>query len=115
MTLPTNLDHIATTAQYEEILSNNKNVMLCVGRMGPMCVPVYSAMESLRKDYSNVKFMDMAFDSHTADVIRALPETNGFMGLPFTLYFQDGKIVKATSSIQSNHQIKEVLDTYFSH
>jgi len=35
------------------------------------------------------------------------------MGLPFTVYFKDGKVVKATSSNQNERQIRGVLDEVF--
>ncbi len=114
MTLMTNLEHVITADQHAELLANNENVMICCGRMGPMCVPVYAAMEELREEYPNVKFMDMLFDSPEAGVIRNAPECVGFMGLPFTMYYKNGKVVKATSSIQSKEQIKEILDENFS-
>ncbi len=110
MTLMTNIEHVITAAQHTEILDTNENVMICCGRMGPMCVPVYDAMEELREEYPNIKFMDMLFDSPEAHVIRNAPECVGFMGLPFTMYYKNGKLVKATSSIQSKEQVKEILD-----
>ncbi|MGC9344444.1 MAG: thioredoxin [Bacteroidales bacterium] len=88
--------------------------MVCCGRMGPMCVPVYQAMEELRDNYDNVKFADMLFDLPDAKVIRELPECRGFMGLPFTVYFKNGKVVAATTSIQTKEQVKSILDKEFS-
>jgi len=115
MTLPTNLKHVASEAEFSKILSENENVMICCGRMGPMCVPVYAAMEELQEEYPHVEFRDMAFDNPDAHVIRDLPECRGFMGLPFTVYFKNGKVVKATSSIQSKEQISAILDQEFNH
>jgi len=112
--LQTNLKHVESEAQYNEILQNNENVMICCGRMGPMCVPVYDAMEDLENEYPNVKFYDMEFDIPDAHVIRNLPECRGFMGLPFTVYYKNGKVVKATTSLQNYEQIKEILDAEFS-
>ena len=86
--------------------------MICCGRMGPMCVPVYDIMEGLENKYENVAFYDMAFDSHHANVLRNHELSRTFMGLPFTFYFKNGKAVQATSSIQSKKQVKENLDTY---
>lgn len=114
MTLDTNLEHITSESQYNEIINNNENVMICCGRMGPMCVPVYADMEDLRNEYQNVKFYDMLFDAPYAHVIRNLPECRGFMGLPFTVYYKNGKVVKATSSIQMRDQITEILKEKFS-
>ena len=112
-TLFTNLDHLETASQFKEVIENNENVMICCGRMGPMCMPVYAEMESLKGEFSNVKFYDMLFDSPEAHVIRNLPECSSFMGLPFTLYFKNGKVAKATSSIQSKDQITTILKEQF--
>jgi thioredoxin 1 len=115
MKLQTNLTHLESKSDFEKLLNDNENVMICCGRMGPMCIPVYGVMEELEKsgDYSNVKFADMPFDIPDASVIRNLPETAGFMGLPFTVYFKNGKVVNATSSIQQKDQIVEILDKEF--
>ncbi len=111
--LQTNLKHIESEEQFKQIINENENVMICCGRMGPMCLPVYDIMEELEGEYTNVKFYDMEFDIPDAHVIRNAPECSGFMGLPFTMYYKNGKVVKATSSIQSMEQVKEILDTVF--
>ena len=111
MTLQTNLTHVETTAQLEKMLQENENVMVCCGRMGPMCVPVYGAMDELEKsgDYDGVQFADMLFDIPEAAIIRDLPECASFRGLPFTIYYKNGKVAKATTSIQSKDQITAIL------
>lgn len=113
MTLNTNLEHIASELEFKEVIENNENVMICCGRMGPMCIPVYGVMDDLKSEYTNVAFRDLLFDSPHAHVIRNLPECSGFMGLPFTVYFKNGKVVKATSSIQSKDDVVEILDANF--
>jgi len=111
--LLTNLKHIESTSEYEKFIKENSNVMICCGRMGPMCIPVYKIMEILEKEYLHVKFADMDFDNPDAYIITMSPACKNFMGLPFTLYCKNGKIVKATGSIQTKEQIKAILDTEF--
>jgi len=113
MTLQTKLKHIDTAAELKKTTEENENVMVCCGRMGPMCIPVYGAMEKLEKEYTNVAFRDFLFDSPEAAVIKNLPECKGFMGLPYTVYYKKGKVVKATTSIQTPEQIKAILDSNF--
>ena len=113
MTLDTNLKHVITSADLKEVLENNENVMVCCGRMGPMCLPVYDAMENIEEKYNHVVFRDMLFDIPDAFEIRDLPECVGFSGLPFTIYYKNGKVVKATSSIQKKKQLTEILDVEF--
>lgn len=112
--LRTNLTHVLSENDHSELLNNNENVMICCGRMGPMCIPVYEVMEELENEYTHVKFADMEFDSPDAKVIRNLPECRNFAGLPFVVYYKNGKVAKATSSIQSRDQVTENLDKYLS-
>ena len=111
--LQTNLKHLDTDEAYKEAIENNKNVMICCGRMGPMCLPVYVIMKNLEEKYTNVVFRDMDFDGPGGHNLRSLPETQNFNGLPFTVYFKNGKPVAATTSIQNKQQVKEILDREF--
>jgi thioredoxin 1 len=111
--LQTGLHEIETADELQKIISENENVMVCCGRMGPMCIPVYDAMEELGEERDDVKFYSMAFDNSEAHAIRNAPEARGFMGLPFTMYYKNGKVTHATSSIQSMDQITNVLNIYF--
>jgi len=111
--LHTNLKHINSVNELKEIIESNENVMVCCGRMGPMCVPVFRAMEFIEKDYPQVKFADMEFDNPESYVIKDAPQCSDFMGLPFTVYYKNGKVVKATTSIQSKEQVQAILDEFF--
>ncbi len=113
MELQTRLKHIHSEAEFDQVIESYANVMICCGRMGPMCMPVYAAMEILKEQFKEISFYDMPFDHPEAHVIRNLPECRGFMGLPFTVYFKNGKLVKATTSIQSQDQIAYILKEHF--
>jgi hypothetical protein len=54
--LRTNLQHITSEDDFKDVIKNNENVMICCGRMGPMCLPVYSAMSEIKDTYQNVAF-----------------------------------------------------------
>ncbi|MDX9768738.1 MAG: thioredoxin family protein [Tenuifilaceae bacterium] len=112
--LQTAVHEIETAAELEKIINENENVMVCCGRMGPMCIPVYDVMEELEEERTNVKFYSMAFDSPEAGIIRNAPMCSSFMGLPFTVYYKNGKMVKATTSIQNRKQITDILDEHLS-
>jgi thioredoxin 1 len=108
--LYTNLKHLETDQEIGEALETNENLMVSCGRMGPMCLPVYAVMEEVEKVYTHVTFCDMDFDIPAARFIKNLPECSSFMGLPFNVYFKNGNVVAATSSIQNSKQILEILD-----
>jgi len=111
--LNTNLKHLETEMDIKEVLQNNENVMICCGRMGPMCIPVYGIMEQVEAKYPQVAFRDQDFDIPAADFIKELPECSSFRGLPFTVYFKKGKVVAATTSIQDRKQVTQILDEEF--
>lgn len=111
--LQTEIHEIESAAELETLINENENVMVCCGRMGPMCIPVYDVMEELQDERPDVKFFSMAFDSPEAGVIRNAPESKGFMGLPFTMYYKNGKVAHATSSIQNREQVTAILDEKF--
>jgi thioredoxin 1 len=111
--LRTNLDHLETPDALQSALKEHENVMICCGRMGPMCLPVYAIMDGLKNDYPHISFFDQDFDGLAASTIQGLPQCAGFMGLPFTVYFKKGAPVAATSSIQTHEQVVEILDREF--
>ncbi len=111
--LQTNLEHVTSKTELNHLIENNEKVAVCCGRMGPMCIPVYGVFEVLQDEYTDIKFRDMEFDNPESAVIRNLPECRGFNGLPFTVYYRNGKVVKATSSIQTAKQIKEIINEVF--
>ncbi len=111
--LQTGLEHVESKEAFDALLKEHENVMLCCGRMGPMCLPVYDIMENLRDRYPNVAFRDMDFDGPASHLIRRLPEVRSFTGLPFTIYFKNGQVVEATSSIQTRAQVEGILNRVF--
>jgi len=111
--LQTNLGHIETEEQFKELIENNEKIVICCGRMGPMCVPVYDIFEIFREKYPDIQFWDMDFDIPVAAMIKRLPECRRFDGLPFTIYYRNGKVVKATSSIQSAKEVKNIIKDVF--
>jgi thioredoxin 1 len=113
--LYTNLKHIESAPEHASVIGENENVMVICGRMGPMCIPVYRVAEELEPEYSHVKFFDMEFDNPQSQIVRNLPEVSGFTGIPFTIYYKNGKVVKATSGIQTRAQVTAVLEKEFSH
>ena len=112
--LHTDLHEFETAAELEKYINENENVMVCCGRMGPMCIPVYGVMEELQEERTDIKFAVMAFDSPEAGIIRNDDACRGFMGLPFTMYYKNGKVAHATSSIQNMQQVRSILDAKFS-
>ena len=111
--LYTNLNHIESAEEYARIINENENVMIICGRMGPLCIPVYRIAVELEEEYRNVKIYDMEYDHPKSYFFHALPEVRGFEEIPFTLYYKNGEVVKATAGIQTRAQVKAILDQEF--
>ena len=111
--LYTNLKHIESAADHKKIISENENVLICCGRMGVMSIAVYNILEDIRDKFPHVKFYDMEFDNPESRIIRNTPECEGFTDIPFLTYYNNGKLAKATSGIQSAMQIKALLKKEF--
>ncbi len=110
--LNTNVKEIKSPEEYEEYVNNNDSLVICAGRLGPMCIPVYIAMEQMEKEeqFKDVKLMTVDFDTASAIAIRKNEKCRNFMGLPFTAYYKNGKMVHATSSIQSRMQLEKNIE-----
>ena len=111
--LQTSLEHIESEEQLTGLIENNEKVAVCCGRMGPMCIPVYDIFDIFQEKYADVEFRDMDFDIPVAAIIKGLPECRKYFGLPFTIYYRNGKVVKSTSSIQTAKEVKSVIDEVF--
>ncbi len=111
--LDTHLTHLTSSEDVARTIKENACVMICCGRMGPMCIPVYRAMERLESRYPQVSFRDVDFDSPAATGIKNLKECASFMSLPFTVYYFQGKLVSAASGLQSEEDITTGLGRYF--
>jgi thioredoxin 1 len=111
--LYTNLKHIESATEYAQIISENENVMIICGRMGPLCIPVYRIAEELEEKYSQVKIYDVEYDHPEFYFFHDLPEVQGFPEYPFTVYYKNGEIVKATAGIQSKVQVESILKKEF--
>lgn len=111
--LRTNLKHLETEEEIHEAIENNENVVICCGRMGPMCTPVYTILSQLEPEFPHVRFYDLDFDIPAARFIKQLPECISFLGLPFTVYFKRSKVVSATTGIQTREQIMQILKREF--
>lgn len=110
--LRTNLKHIKSVEEFNEVIKNNEKVMICCGKMGQMCLSVFDVMENLAKKYKNIEFRDMEFDAPHAHVLRNHELTSEFISLPYTFYFKNGKVVKATESTQNKKQVETIIVEY---
>jgi len=112
--LYTNLNHIESATDLRQVIHDHENAMIVCGRMGPTCIPVYRIAEELAVRYTGVKFFDAEFDNPALDVIHLMPEVWEWKEVPIVLYYKNGKVMKATSGIQSAAQILSILEQTFS-
>ena len=112
--LETEVQELITQGEAKALIKNKPFVMICCGRIGPMCIPVYESMRALEPLYPFVAFRTMDFDAQVARWIKGLPECATFKRLPFIIYFREGEVVRSTSAIQTKEEIDAILDKEFS-
>ena len=112
--LNTKVRLLATMESVQDAIATSKKLIICAGRWGKMCIPVYRAMENLETEekYTDISFRAVDFDGEAAYLIRTLEACCDFMGLPFTVYYRDSTVVHATSSIQSKEQLEDNIKRY---
>jgi thioredoxin 1 len=108
--LYTNLEHIETANDFLKVVSENENAVVICGRMGPLCVPVYRAVEELANEFAHIKFYDMEYDNPEFYFFHALPEVQGLEEIPFTVLYRNGKPIKSVAGMFSKAQFKEILN-----
>jgi thioredoxin 1 len=111
--LYTNLYHLENARELERITLQHEKVLVVCGRMGLQCIPVYRIAESLETDFPEIKFCDLEFDNPESKIVCEIPELKIFSSIPIAIYYYKGKVVKASSGIQTKEQIKNNLIEYF--
>lgn len=111
--LYTNLKYIDKADEYNKFISETENAVIICGSMSHTCIPMYAFAEELNEVYEKVTFFDMEFENPESQIIRNLPELKGFTDIPLTIFLKNGKIVKATSGIQTKTQIITIIEEYF--
>ena len=111
--LYTNLYHLENALDLERTILQHEKVLIVCGRMGLQCVTIYRIAEALEKEYKEVRFCDLEYDNPESKIVCESLNMHTFSNLPFTLYYFKGKVVKATSGIQTKEQIEKNINEYF--
>lgn len=112
--LYTNLNHIETASQHAQIISKNQNVIIICGRMDYKSIMVYRMAEELQSKNNDLAFFDMEADNPETAVILQSEEITSEKYYPFILLYQNGKLLNASSEIQSSSSFNQILNTQFS-
>lgn len=107
--LYTNLEHIETAADFKKIISENENIVIVCGRMGPVCIPVYRTIEELGDEFRQIKFFDMEYDNPEFYFYHLRPEVQYLEEIPFTTFYHRGEAVKSVGGFQTKAQLKKFL------
>ena len=55
----------------------------------------------------------MEYDNPESYFFHAFPEVQDLMEIPFTVYYKNGEVVKATAGIQTKAQVQAILEKEF--
>lgn len=108
--LYTNLNHIETSAEFQQIIAGSSQVVIVCGRMGEFSIPVYRVLEDLQKEYPEVKFFDMEFDNPESRVVCELFAEIPEAKVPFLLFYENGELTFRTWGTKTKGQIEEIIN-----
>lgn len=108
--LYTNLNHIETSAEFQQIIAESSQVVIVCGRMGEFSIPVYRVLEDLQEEYSEVKFFDMEYDNPESHVICNLFIDSPEAKVPFLLFYENGELAFRTWGTKTKEQIEEIIN-----
>jgi thioredoxin 1 len=97
--LRTNLNHLETEEAAREVIKITKGRDL-LRQNGTDVYPGIRYFGPTQAQYPDVCFYDMEFDIPAARFIKKPSVMRCIYGLPFTVYFKNGKVATATTSIQ---------------
>lgn len=107
--LYTNLNHIETSAEFQQIIAESSQVVIVCGRMGEFSIPVYRVLEDLQEEYPEVKFFDMEFDNPESSIVCELFADESEAKVPFLLFYENGELTFRTWGTKTKGQIEEML------
>jgi thioredoxin 1 len=107
--LYTNLKHIETATDYQQVIAENGQVVIVCGRMGEFSIPVYRILESLQGVYPQVKFFDMEFDNPEAKLVCDLVNDMPGAKVPFLLFYRNGVMTYRTWGVKTNDELVQFI------
>jgi thioredoxin 1 len=107
--LYTNLNHIETAAEFQQIIAESSQVVIVCGRMGEFSIPVYRVLENLQEEYSKVKFFDMEFDNPESRVLCELFAEIQEAKVPFLLFYENGELTFRTWGTKTREDLVPIL------
>jgi len=108
--LYTNLKHIETDKQQQQVVAENENVVIICGRMEPASILLYRVAAGLEKKYPQVAFYDMEFDNPETTVLKHALEDCNLTNIPLTGYFKNGYLVNVTFGVQTSQQMIDLIE-----
>ena len=111
--LYTNLKHIETVDEFHQIIGRFDNVLVCCGRMDPLCVRAYNTIEKLEGAYPHVAFFDMEYDNPQSNVVCKQMENPSREALPLFVFYKKGELVNVHSGDDTDITLKTLLDMEF--
>lgn len=110
--LYTNLNHIESAQQFQQIVEQNKKIVVACGRMDPTSVKLYNELEVLRKRYHHILFYDFECDHPEFRIV--LPELAQNSD-PAIVLIENGAIKNVVFEQQDYDHLSTHLSDFFQH
>ena len=111
--LYTNLNHIESTNQLNDVIGKNKNVVMCYGRMNHDCIAVFNALEQLGNEHSDVQIYDIEYDNPEFEDFKQSTHTLAMTELPYLILFQNGEVREVYTGKKDENQLRNIIHSVY--
>jgi len=111
--LYTNLKHIESIKQLNDVIGNNNNVVMCYGRMNSDCIPVFNALEQLESELSDVQIYDIEYDNPEFEDFKQSTHSLTMTELPYLIFFQNGEVREVFAGKKDENQLRTSIHSIY--
>jgi len=111
--LYTNLKHIESTSQLNDVIEKNNNVVMCYGRMNHNCIPVFNALEQLENEIPTIQMYDIEYDNPEFEDFKQSTHTLKMAELPYLIFFQNGAVREVITGKKDENQLRNIIHSVY--
>lgn len=111
--LYTNLKHIESSSQLNDVIDKHNNVVMCYGRMNYDCIAVFNALEQLERENPNIQMFDVEYDNPEFEAFKQSTHSLTMAELPYLILFQNGVVREVYAGKKDENQLRNIIKNVY--
>jgi len=111
--LYTNLKHIESTSQLNDVIGKNNNVVMCYGRMNHDCIAVFNSLEQLENENPSIQIYDIEYDNPEFEDFKQSTRSLTMAELPYLILFQNGEVREVFTGKKDENQLRNIIHSVY--